>query len=158
MHPSEIILIQSLQRSRLGIPMVTATNGAEIQANTNPGDATSFPTGGTADITLPMVSSFTIPTSSTSLTVSITTLTATDNVGVTGYLVNESATKPAAGNWAATPPASYTFATAGAKTLYAWAPDAVGNVFNALARREGYPDRHHGARGFAIHHSHHLPP
>jgi hypothetical protein len=52
---------------------------------------------------------------------------------VTGYLVNESATKPAAGNWSATAPASYTFASAGAKTLYAWARDAAGNVSNSLS-------------------------
>jgi hypothetical protein len=62
--------------------------------------------------------------------VAITTLTATDNVGVTGYLLTETSTKPAttAAGWAAAKPANYTFATAGTKTLYAWAKDAAGNV------------------------------
>ena len=64
------------------------TNIVEIQANTNPGDPASHPTSG-ADTTLPVVTGFTIPSTSTTLNVPITTLTATDNVGVTGYLVNE---------------------------------------------------------------------
>jgi hypothetical protein len=83
-----------------------------------------------ADTTAPTVTAFTIPASGTTLTVTITTLTATDNVGVTGYLVTESATKPLASatGWSATKPASYTFASAGSKTLYAWAKDAAGNV------------------------------
>ena len=104
------------------------TNLAEITARTFPGNPNSKPAG--SDTTLPTVNSFTIPATSASLTVSITAFTATDNVGVTGYLVNESATKPAASatGWTATAPASYTAATAGAKTLYAWAKDAAGNV------------------------------
>ncbi len=82
------------------------------------------------DTTAPTVTGFSIPGTSTSLTVAITTFTATDNVGVTGYMVNESTTTPsaAAGGWSASPPASYTFATAGSKTLYSWAKDAAGNV------------------------------
>jgi hypothetical protein len=49
---------------------------------------------------------------------------------VTGCLVNESASTPSAtaSGWSATPPTSYTFASAGSKTLYAWAKDAAGNV------------------------------
>jgi regulation of enolase protein 1 (concanavalin A-like superfamily) len=76
------------------------------------------------------VTAFTIPTTSSSLTVPITTLTATDNVGVSGYLITESSAKPsaAASGWSATVPASYTFANSGDKTLYAWAKDAAGNV------------------------------
>jgi hypothetical protein len=56
------------------------SNIVEIQAKTNPGDATSFPTTGT-DTTLPVVSGFTIPATSSTLSVTITTFTATDNVG-----------------------------------------------------------------------------
>jgi len=64
------------------------------------------------------------------LTVPITTFTATDNVGVNGYLVTESATAPSASAaaWSLSAPVSYAFSTAGAKTLYAWAKDAAGNV------------------------------
>jgi len=83
-----------------------------------------------ADTTPPTVNSFTIPSTSSSLTVSITSFTATDNVGVTGYLVTESASKPSssASGWVASSPSNYTFTTAGAKTLHAWAKDAAGNV------------------------------
>lgn len=106
------------------------SNITEINARTFPGDATSHPAVTATDTTAPSVSAFTIPSTSSSLTVSISSFAASDNVGVTGYLVNESSTKPAASatGWTATPPASYTFASAGAKTLYAWAKDAAGNV------------------------------
>lgn len=82
-----------------------------------------------SDTTAPVVGTFAVPATSTSTAVTVTTLTATDDFGVTGYLVNESATKPAAGasGWTATKPTTYT-ATAGAHTLYAWAKDAAGNV------------------------------
>jgi len=106
------------------------TNIAEINARTFPGDATSFP----VDSTAPIVTAFTIPATAAALTVTITTFTATDAVGVTGYLLTESATAPAAGaaGWTATAPASYTFASAGSNTLYAWAKDAAGNVSASL--------------------------
>jgi len=89
-----------------------------------------FSPNGTGDITAPTVTSFTMPTTATSLTVPITSFTATDNVGVTGYLVSESPAvpSPTAGDWAATTQTAYTFAAAGSKTLYAWAKDAAGNV------------------------------
>ncbi|MEW6117830.1 MAG: hypothetical protein AB1553_13180 [Nitrospirota bacterium] len=103
------------------------TNIAEITARTFPGNAASKPAP--VDTTAPIVTGFTVPATANTLTVSVS-MTATDNVGVTGYLVNESATAPAAGaaGWSATAPTSYTFATAGTKTLYAWAKDAAGNV------------------------------
>ena len=68
-----------------------------------------------------------------SLTVPISTFTATDNVAVTGYLVTETSTKPTAGavGWSVVQPTIYTFASAGSKTLYGWARDAAGNVSNS---------------------------
>ena len=62
--------------------------------------------------------------------VSISSFTASDDVGVTGYLVTESPTAPLPGatGWLTPAPTSYTFTTAGSKTLYAWAKDAAGNV------------------------------
>jgi hypothetical protein len=103
------------------------TNLVEINAGSFPGNAASVPP---PDVTAPIVTAFTIPTTAASLTVPITTFTATDAGGVTGYMVNESAIKPlaAAAGWTATRPASYTCTTAGAKTLYAWAKDAANNV------------------------------
>ncbi len=83
------------------------TNLEEIKALTFPGNASSKPSP-PSDTTAPTVTAFSIPATSTTLTVSITTLTATDTVGVTGYLVNESSTKPSAGasGWSASKPAS----------------------------------------------------
>ena len=106
------------------------TNIQEILAGTYPGDPSSHPSTPPSDTTAPTVTAFTIPGTSTTLTVAITSLTATDSVGVTGYMVKESATAPASGatGWTASPPTSFTFGTAGAKTLHAWAKDAAGNV------------------------------
>ena len=88
-----------------------------------------------SDTTPPTVTAFSIPSTASTLLVPITTFTATDNVGVTGYLVTESSSKPtsATAGWSALPPTSYTFASAGSKTLYAWAEDAAGNVSASLS-------------------------
>jgi len=81
-----------------------------------------------ADTAVPVVT-FTLPATATSLTVPVASLSATDNVAVTGYLVNKVATPPAASaaGWTAAAPASVT-AVAGSNTFYAWAKDAAGNV------------------------------
>ncbi len=83
-----------------------------------------------ADITLPTVGAFTLPATSTSLTVPVSSLTASDNIGVTGYLVTTSATKPLASvaGWTTAAPTSVTAPAAGTVTFYAWAKDAAGNV------------------------------
>ena len=78
------------------------TNIAEITARTFPGDPASPPP--TSDATAPVVTGFTIPVSSTSLTVAITTLTATDATGVTGYLVTEGSATPSASAAGGAPP------------------------------------------------------
>jgi hypothetical protein len=110
------------------------SNIVEINARTFPGDPNSKPASG--DVTKPKVTGFTVASPSTSLTINITTFTATDNVGVTGYMVTKSnltAPLPSSLKWSATPPTTFTFpATAkpGAKTLYAWAKDKAGNVSN----------------------------
>jgi hypothetical protein len=84
----------------------------------------------TGDTTVPVVNSFTMPTSAASPTVAISQFTASDNVGVTAYLVTESGTKPSAGasTWKTTKPSSFTFAGTGTRTAYAWVKDAAGNV------------------------------
>lgn len=82
------------------------------------------------DASAPVISSFTMPASATSLTVPVTAFAATDDVGVTGYQITESATAPAAGatTWKATAPTSCTFSAAGIRTAYAWCKDASGKV------------------------------
>ena len=84
-----------------------------------------------SDAIPPTVTAFTVPSTATTLTVTITSFTATDNVGVTGYLVTESSTAPSAGagGWSANTLRLLTPSQQPAtKTLYAWAKDAVGNV------------------------------
>ena len=78
------------------------------------------------DVTAPTVITFTIPTSS-QLTVPVTTFTATDNVTVSGYCISETNSSTSC-SWSTTAPTSYTFTTAGNKTLYAWAKDSAGNI------------------------------
>jgi hypothetical protein len=106
----------------------TFSNKIEIDAGTFPGNAASIPAG--TDSIKPVVTAFAIPATSSSLVVPITTLTATDNVGVKGYKVTASAIAPLASSagWTALKPARYTFLSDGLKTLYGWAKDAAGNV------------------------------
>jgi len=89
-----------------------------------------MPSGSGSDTTAPSVTVFAMPSISSSLTVAITSFTASDNVSVTGYLLTETSSKPSAtaSGWASARPVSYTFSSAGSKTLYAWAKDAAGNV------------------------------
>lgn len=78
----------------------------------------------------PTITAFTIPASSTSKTISITTFTANDNISVTGYLLTESASTPSVNDlgWSTTAPTTYTFQSIGNNTLWAWVKDADGNI------------------------------
>jgi hypothetical protein len=102
------------------------SNDAEFSAGTFPGDGADFP----MDSHPPIITAFSLPAISNTLIVIISSLTASDDVGVAGYLLNESGVAPAAdgAGWSATAPTQYAFATAGIHTLYAWAKDAAGNV------------------------------
>jgi hypothetical protein len=75
----------------------------------------------------PVVTAFTIPATSTSLTVTISSFTATDAVGVTGYCLQPTNSSTGC-TWTASSPLTYPFGTQGAKTLYAFAKDAAGNI------------------------------
>lgn len=107
------------------------TNITEINAGYKPGDASNHP----ADTTIPTVSAFSVPSTSSSLTVTVTTFTATDAVGVTGYMITESSTAPAssASGWSTSAPSSFIASSAGSKVLYAWAKDAAGNVSTGVS-------------------------
>lgn len=61
-----------------------------------------------------------------------TTISASDDVAVTGYCLTEASDSTGC-SWSATAPVSYTFATAGVKTLYAFARDADNNIGMAKA-------------------------
>ncbi|MHB1398368.1 MAG: CxxxxCH/CxxCH domain c-type cytochrome [Trichloromonadaceae bacterium] len=91
------------------------------------------------DTTKPTITAFTLPASSTSLTIPVTAFTATDNVAVTAYQITTTATPPASGdaNWRGTPPTSVKAtitADPQSVTFYAWAKDGAGNVSNAGTR------------------------
>ena len=90
-----------------------------------------------SDTIPPTVTALTLGTR-TILTVAIAAFTATDNIAVTGYCLNETASAPTEGactgsGWSATAQTSYTFTSAGAKTLYVWAKDAAGNISTSLS-------------------------
>jgi hypothetical protein len=89
----------------------------------------------TADAEKPVVSSFSVPSSSTSLEVPINSFTGTDNVGVTAYMINENSGTPLLTNnrWQSKAPSTYVALTPGTKTLYAWTRDAAGNVSQSAA-------------------------
>jgi hypothetical protein len=97
----------------------------------------TYTTNVVSDVTKPIVTAFTIPATSTSLVVPVSSFTASDNMAVTGFMLTESATAPLAGDagWTAGAPVSYSFATEGTKTLYAWAKDAAGNVSTSVSRQ-----------------------
>lgn len=144
-HPSPIAVTGdcNMCHSGKGYPILRAgldnmdsdldlfTNLAEITAGTFPGDATDFP----VDSNAPAITAFSLPATSNTLTVAITAFAATDDVGVTGYMITESSTAPNAADagWAGTAPSTYTCATADIHTLYAWAKDAAGNVSAATS-------------------------
>ncbi|WP_136526210.1 carboxypeptidase regulatory-like domain-containing protein [Geomonas ferrireducens] len=85
----------------------------------------------------PTVTTFTVPATSSSLTVSGITFTASEpTYGVAGYMITESASAPSASDsgWKSTAPTSYTFTGVGEKTLYAWAKGATGLISDSVAR------------------------
>ena len=100
-------------------------------------DIGAFETGSSpvVDDSRPVVSVFTIPSTSTSLTVPLSIFTATDDIGVTGYLVNENPATPSisSSRWTTIAPTSYLALSTGTKTLYAWSKDGAGNVSASLA-------------------------
>jgi hypothetical protein len=102
----------------------------DAAANISARAQTSVTLTSPSDSTAPTITAFTMPSTASSLSVAISSFTATDAVGVTGYLVKESSTAPTAGDaaWQGTAPTNVGFAAAGARTAYAFAKDAAGNV------------------------------
>lgn len=125
-HPGKGYPIKRSGLDNMDSDLDLFTNSAEFNAGTFPGDATDFP----VDVNAPTITLFSLPAVSNTLTVTITGFIATDDVGVTGYMVTPSSTAPNAGDagWSTTAPTVYTFPTADIHTLYAWAKDAAGNV------------------------------
>jgi hypothetical protein len=82
------------------------------------------------DQTPPTVTAFTATSPTNKLDIPITAFTASDDVGVTGYMITASSAAPLSTdpNWLASAPATYHVAGDGTYTLYPWAKDAAGNV------------------------------
>jgi hypothetical protein len=80
------------------------------------------------DTSPPIVTEFTLPATSASLTVTGIVLSGYDgDSGVSGYCLTE--VNDAAGcTWLVSSPTQYTFATSGPKTLYAFLKDSAGNI------------------------------
>jgi hypothetical protein len=87
------------------------------------------------DVTPPQVTDFSTTGTNNSSSISIASFKAIDDVGVTGYLITTSPTKPlaSASGWRTTPPTSYSVGSGGTGTLYGWAKDAAGNVSDSLS-------------------------
>lgn len=77
----------------------------------------------------PTITSFIVGMSS-SLTAPVISFAATSGAALAGYMITESPVtpSPAAKEWSATIPASYTFSSYGTKTLYGWAKNSAGKV------------------------------
>lgn len=125
---------QAAQTASVSAAVITYATSSGAQAKQTEAIAVTYsaPAG---DTTAPTVTVFTAGSPSGS-TVPITTFTATDAVGVTGYLITESATTPLVGaaGWTGTAPTSYTATGTGSVALYAWAKDAAGNVSAAATQ------------------------
>ncbi|MGM0532270.1 MAG: LamG-like jellyroll fold domain-containing protein [Bacteroidota bacterium] len=97
-------------------------------------DITGTEENESSDNTAPTISSFSIPETATSLTVSVSNFSATDDTEVTGYQLTETSSTPTAGEdgWTTSAPADYTFSQSGEKKLFAWVKDAAGNISSSL--------------------------
>jgi hypothetical protein len=86
------------------------------------------------DITPPRITSFDIPTLTFVLTIPVYSFTATDDIGITGYLLTESPLIPNLNDaeWTVDPPEEYTFNGEGIFTIYAWVKDSAENISNPL--------------------------
>ena len=87
------------------------------------------------DSTPPALYRFTLPSTVATPAVMVTSILASDIVGVTGYLVTESAAIPTATDpgWTAIPPPYVTAGGGGVRTFSGWTKDAAGNVSAPLS-------------------------
>jgi hypothetical protein len=82
------------------------------------------------DTVAPTITAFSTPQKVTSLKIPISQFTATDNIGVAGYLVTLSPYAPSATDpgWTAKPPTDITVSPNLIVWLYGWVKDSAGNV------------------------------
>ena len=84
----------------------------------------------TLDTTAPQITAFTVPAIVKTLSVPITSFTASDNRAVTGYMITLTSTPPlpTATTWKTSKPTIFSAPSEGVKALYAWVKDSAGNV------------------------------
>jgi hypothetical protein len=82
-----------------------------------------------SDIAPPVITTFALPSTSSTLIVSVT-IDAQDNAGITGYFLSVTGITPGISTpgWSASLPTAFTFTGRGPRTLYAWVKDAAGNL------------------------------
>jgi hypothetical protein len=111
------------------VPKILYAWAKDVAGHVSPGRSFSVTVN---DVSAPTVTAFTIVQALDNfLKLNVTAFTATDNFWVTGYMITESSTPPAAGaaGWNATPPASFTLPSyVASKTLFAWVKDGAGHV------------------------------
>ncbi len=105
---------------------------ADGNVNSTGYEVTIGETGGGEDTTAPTVDSFTIPATSSSLTVPVLAFTCSDDTAVTGYCI--SLTDDSSGcSWYGSAPSTVTFDSAGSQTAYAFCRDAALNVSDSVS-------------------------
>lgn len=84
----------------------------------------------TPDVTAPMISSFSIPSTFANIEVPVISFIASDNIGISGYILTETSITPGVNDerWSSSTPTKYTFDGPGEKKLYAWVKDGAGNI------------------------------
>ena len=89
----------------------------------------------TADRIAPASLTFELPGTNTTLTIPITTLTATDAHGVTGFYISESPSPPDpwGPGWVPNNPGSVVSLGTGPRVFYVWARDEAGNLSNGAS-------------------------
>ncbi|MBK6285928.1 MAG: right-handed parallel beta-helix repeat-containing protein [Draconibacterium sp.] len=82
------------------------------------------------DTSPPIITTFSILPQYISLKVPVTSLTATDDVAVFGFMLTETPESPQSNdnNWLIIAPKEFTFSKVGTLILYAWAKDSTGNI------------------------------
>jgi hypothetical protein len=84
------------------------------------------------DVIAPSITAFSMPLTSLSTSVAITSIQVSDNVAVVGYYISEfSITPPASSeSWLIAAPTEFTFSDIGLQRAYLWVKDAAGNISN----------------------------
>jgi len=93
----------------------------------------------TVDKEPPAITSFTMPELSSTLTVAVSSFTASDNTGVNGCCLTETL-NPAACLWSVAPPVSYHFNGIGPHTLHAYVRDNAGNISTPASATVNIPE------------------